>query len=165
VNLPSDGPPSSDMIDRPSTPEPSNPWNPPDVRTSILRARRERPAPPRLIVAPDTSWFQLADRDVVRIDTRAPLRRLLGALVDLRIYRPNATMTVIEAFAAGWPGERAHPNAASIRVYTAIHTIRHLGLRQVLVRRNGGYILDADVKLATDETGEPSPFSEEKIAV
>lgn len=155
-----DGPSNTDAIDLP-TQEPAPTWTAPLPEVRSLR-RLGRPAPARLLVAPDTSWFQLQDHDAVRIDTRAPLRRLLAALAELRIYRPTATMSVIEAFAAGWPGERAHPNAASIRVYTAIHTLRHLGLRSVLIRRNGGYLLDADVKLADDETASPP---EEKIAV
>ena len=46
---------------------------------------------------------------------------------------------------AGWPGERMHPEAASNRVYVAITTLRKLGLKPVLVRRDDGYLLDPEV--------------------
>lgn len=48
---------------------------------------------------------------------------------------------------AGWPGERVLPKAGATRVYTALSTLRRLGMREVLVRRSGGYMLDPDVPL------------------
>jgi hypothetical protein len=49
--------------------------------------------------------------------------------------------------AAGWPGERILPDAATNRLYVAIATLRKLGLRDVLVRFDEGYRLDPGVPL------------------
>jgi len=45
----------------------------------------------------------------------------------------------------GWPGERVHPEAGADRVYMALSTLRKLGLREVLVSRDDGYLLDPRV--------------------
>ncbi len=50
-------------------------------------------------------------------------------------------------FEAGWPGENIVQSAAHRRVYTAIGTLRDLGLRDVLIRRDDGYLLATDVRL------------------
>ncbi|MDB4932591.1 MAG: Signal transduction response regulator, partial [Myxococcaceae bacterium] len=47
-----------------------------------------------------------------------------------------------------WPGERVLPEAGAERVYTAVRTLRTMGLRGLLVRRDGGYALDPAVPLA-----------------
>jgi hypothetical protein len=42
-----------------------------------------------------------------------------------------------------------------MRVYTAIHSLRRLGLRGLLVRRRRGYVLDIDVYIAANESQIP----------
>ncbi len=50
-----------------------------------------------------------------------------------------------ELVTAGWPGERLVAEAAAGRLYAAIATLRRMGLRDWLQRRDDGYLLDADV--------------------
>jgi hypothetical protein len=122
--------------------------------------------PPRLVVAPTGDWFVIEGRSLVNLETRASLRKLLVALAALRLRDPEAELSVREAFAAGWPGDRAHPDAAAVRVYTAVHTLRALGLRRFLVRRSGGYALEIDVRIASPQSQYPQamPEGDEEIA-
>ena len=122
----------------------------------------EREAGPRLVIAATAEWFQVEGAPRVHIETRIPLRRLLQALGELRMRAPGAVLPVTAAFEAGWPGERATPAAAAMRVYTAVHSLRRLGLRGLLVRRRRGYVLDAAVDIAPDESHFPSLLVEEE---
>lgn len=113
-----------------------------------------------LVIAPGAEWFQLTGQNVVTLETRIPLRRLLVALGEMRQRTPGAVLNVTAAFEAGWPGERATPTAAAMRVYTAIHSLRRLGLRGVLVRRRRGYVLDCPVYFAANESQIPPGMPE-----
>jgi DNA-binding SARP family transcriptional activator len=70
---------------------------------------------------------------------------MLLALVAHREADPGSPLTRDQLFAAGWPGERAQPEAAAQRVHTAIWTLRTLGLRDVLIGRDDGYLLDPEL--------------------
>jgi len=115
----------------------------------------DTPREPRLVIAAGAEWFQLAGRSAVTLETRIPLRRLLLALGELKQRSPGAVLPVTAAFEAGWPGERANPTAAAMRVYTPIHSLRRSGLRGLLVRRRRGYVLDCDVYIAANESQIP----------
>jgi hypothetical protein len=52
-----------------------------------------------------------------------------------------------ELVEAGWPSERIQAEAAASRVYTAIKTLRDLGLGRWLLRRDDGYLLDPDLRI------------------
>lgn len=110
----------------------------------------------RLVVAAGAEWFQVAEGSPVVLETRIPLRRLLLALAELKLHSPQAVLPVTAAFEAGWPGERATPTAAAMRVYTAVHSLRRLGLRGLLVRRRRGYVFDIDVRIAAAESQFPA---------
>jgi predicted ATPase len=84
----------------------------------------------------------------VDLETRAPLRRILAALAKERGERPGDGLAVEQLVAAGWPGERIGYAAATNRVHVALATLRKLGLRDVLVRGEGGYLLSPAVRLA-----------------
>ena len=59
-----------------------------------------------------------------------------------RRLHPGRPVPVTAIVEAGWPGERMRAAAGSTRVYTALSTLRRLGLRDVLVRApGGGYLL------------------------
>ena len=109
----------------------------------------------QLVIAPGAEWFKLPGQHLVQLETRIPLRRLLLALGELKIQNPNGVLSVAAAFEAGWPGERATPAAAAMRVYTAIHTLRRMGLKGLLVRRRRGYVLDLEVRIAVSESQIP----------
>jgi hypothetical protein len=116
--------------------------------------------PKKLVIAAGAEWFKLPGRPTVLLETRIPLRRLLLALGEQRLRNPNAVMPVTTAFEAGWPGERATATAAAMRVYTAVHTLRRMGLRGMLVRRRRGYVLDIDCEIATMNSQFPPAFDE-----
>ena len=54
---------------------------------------------------------------------------------------------VRRVFDAGWSGERASPRAVAARVHTAMYTLRRLGLRGVIIRRDSGYAIDPRVEI------------------
>ena len=45
----------------------------------------------------------------------------------------------------GWPDEKLTKSAGSSRVYTAIRTLRTMGLDDILLTGREGYVLDPDV--------------------
>ena len=61
------------------------------------------------------------------------LQRVLARLADERRERPGASLSVEALVLAGWPGERMLARAGATRVYTAIASLRRLGLREVLL--------------------------------
>jgi hypothetical protein len=118
------------------------------VAARLLRrtlAERTTAATPAITVGP--RYFRLADADPVDLSRRGALRRILAALVDHRLETPGAALSQQDLFAAGWPGQRALPAAAAGRVYTAIRTLRRLGLEDSLLHRDAGYLLDESIPL------------------
>jgi predicted ATPase len=118
------------------------------LQTELERVRaslQTRPAP--LEVDADGTRFRWgsASGDLA---SRHAIRRVLAALVDARRTTPGQALEVERLFAAGWPGERAVPEAARERVYHAIGTLRKLGLAPVLERVEGGWRLDPQVALS-----------------
>jgi hypothetical protein len=70
----------------------------------------------------------------------------LEALV--KAHRGEGNPLGVPALAeAGWPGERILVEAAATRVRVAIATLRKLGLREVLLTRDEGYLIDPEVDL------------------
>lgn len=92
-------------------------------------------------------WFAVGAGERVALGRRPNLRRVLALLVERRAARDDRPATAQELFEAGWPGDRALPEAAAERVYTAVRTLRAMGLRALLVRRDGGYALDPGAAL------------------
>lgn len=90
-------------------------------------------------------WFEVEGVGRVELATRAPLRRVLAFMAERRAAAPGSPASTHELAAAGWPGERVQAEAAQDRVYTAVGTLRKLGLGGVLARRDGGYVLDPAV--------------------
>ena len=109
-------------------------------------APRESSAPPPsaalLQIGPDARWFERDGQSRVELATRPSLRNVLAALVEAKEALPQESL-----FRAGWPGERVLPLAARDRVYTAVRTLRKLGLEGVLSRGDDGYFLRADIQL------------------
>lgn len=101
---------------------------------------------PALAVADDGTWFQLGTGRRVDLKRRGSLRKVLRALVD---RHGNGALDRERLFAFGWPGERLHPEAASKRLRVAIATLRTLGLREVLLTRDDGYLLDPSIEVVS----------------
>jgi tetratricopeptide (TPR) repeat protein len=110
----------------------------------------DRPAQPAardaLEVGPEARWFSVSGDASVDLSRRRSLRLMLLALASSR-SRGKPALSLDELFAAGWPDERIGRDAAIRRVYTGIGMLRDLGLREVLKRRDDGYLLDPEVRL------------------
>jgi hypothetical protein len=100
-----------------------------------------------LVVDADGLWFQLPGGPVVSIERWRPLQRVLSRLVEERQARPGQPLPVDALVLAGWPGERMLARAGATRVYTAIASLRRLGLRDVLLSVERGYMLAPAVPL------------------
>ncbi len=104
-------------------------------------ARAETGSAPSLAVGEDARWFRIGNGETVDLSKRRAPRLILKRLFDARANTPGHGVTLDEIIAAGWPGERIQPEAAAARAYTAIKTLRELGLGELLVRRDDGYLL------------------------
>ena len=62
----------------------------------------------------------------------------------------EARVLYLDLIEAGWPGEKMQHEAATLRVYTTIRRLRGLGLGDVLVTRDEGYLLDPEVAVRTE---------------
>lgn len=96
---------------------------------------------PAMSIAEDGTWFEF-DGNHVDVARRGAVRRILAELAASRIERPGHPRTVDELFQVGWPGERIPYESQVRRVYTAIWTLRTLGLEEMLLTRDQGYLLD-----------------------
>lgn len=110
-------------------------------------ARRKSPS--ALVVHPDGRWFRAPGAAAITdLGKRASLMRLLRAFVERRAAGGDE-LAVTELLEAGWPGERVLAEAGQERVYTAIATLRRMGLRNVIARGERGYRLDPNVDVVT----------------
>jgi predicted ATPase len=92
-----------------------------------------------LVIGEEARWFQIGSGEKVDLSKRRAPRLILLALLAER--GKNRGLQLDDIIAAGWPGERIQPEAAAARAYTAIKTLRELGLGDLLVRRDDGYLL------------------------
>lgn len=107
-----------------------------------------------LKIARDGTWFTVGSEARVDLRTRFALARVLQALASSRASSPEGTVSLDALVAAGWPGEKLLADSGANRVYVAIATLRRLGLRDVLERREGGYRLAPEVSI---ELVAPAP--------
>ena len=105
---------------------------------------------PGVVVSASALWFRPVGGDRVSLATRRALRCILRRLAEERDARPGEPLEVPALLDAGWPGERVLHEAGVSRVYAAIAHLRRDGLRDVLVRRDDGYLLDPGVALARE---------------
>jgi predicted ATPase/uncharacterized protein HemY len=151
---------AASMVDgAPSTSGPALAVQSSDVRIAVRALRRALdeeagppeavttavPLPTKLEVAHDGSWYLPPDAERVSLERRKALRLMLAKLVDERLGSPGATVKTADLVAAGWPGESVVPEVGADRVYTALSTLRKLGLKSALQNRGDGYRLDPDL--------------------
>ncbi|TXD37726.1 AAA family ATPase [Lujinxingia vulgaris] len=110
----------------------------------LASATRQRYALPEerpehmLRVSEGGDTVRLDDGEPIDLSSRAPLRRLLLALIErARAGEPSADMDAV--IAAGWPGEQIEPRSAANRVYSTVRMLRNLGLGEVIVTDDVGY--------------------------
>lgn len=90
--------------------------------------------------------FRAPGGERVDLAHRETLRRMLEAFVARR----GSPMTVDDLVAAGWPGERMSKSSGASRVYTALSTLRNLGLRDAIRSVRGRHELIGDVMITDD---------------
>lgn len=111
-------------------------------------ARHERPVGGRaLFVGAEGMWVRVDDGPRVELARRGAPRRLLAALLETHRDSPGRTLDLAALAERGWPGERILIDAAATRVRVAIATLRKLGLRDVLLTRDDGYLLDPECRV------------------
>jgi hypothetical protein len=81
---------------------------------------------------------------------RGALWRIALALVTRHERGEAAGLDVLGVFEVGWPGERATVDAARTRVRVAVATLRKAGLRDTLVTRDDGYLLDPQLVITRE---------------
>jgi hypothetical protein len=109
-------------------------------------AREAQPSGERLVLARDGTWFRAAGEAPVDLRTRIALARIMRALAAAHSEDPRKTLSLEDIVNAGWPGEKLVSDSGANRVYVAVATLRKLGLRDAIERREGGY------RLATHES-------------
>ncbi len=108
-----------------------------------------------LVVARSARRFRLPRGEAVSLSTSRSLRLILERLTDARENEPGTALAPEALLAAGWPGERVLHDAGASRVYAAVAQLRRKGLRDVLLRRDDGYLLDPRVAVVRAEDVEP----------
>ncbi len=119
-------------------------------RVTIPPKPSQRELERAVVVAEDAKWLELPSGKRINLERRAVHRRLVEVLVRKRLATPNAPVTIAELVAAGWPGEKLAESSAQNRLHVALATLRADGLRDVLVREAGGYLLDASIDVRID---------------
>jgi len=87
------------------------------------------------------------DGEVIDLARRAPLRRVLAALVAAHAAEPGRVLDADALREAGWPGERMLEDAGRQRVRVAVWTLRKLGLKALIETEGGAYRLIPTVVL------------------
>ena len=115
-----------------------------DELGQALRDAGSRP-PASIRVAEDGTWFEVEGQHV-DVARRGAVRRLLAGLANARQSSSGRALSVDELFQIGWPGERIPYESQVRRVYTAIWTLRTLGLEGTLLTRDEGYLLESEAR-------------------
>lgn len=89
-----------------------------------------------------TATLRFADDVSVSLQTRAPLRRLVEKLFELRLDQPGEDVGFDALIAVGWPNEQIALDAARNRLHVALSALRRLGLRDAIKSGPHGYHID-----------------------
>ncbi len=98
-------------------------------------------SPNQYVMAGDGRWFRTPAGKLVSVESRPTLHSILKLFVERRVTHPGQPTPVRDVFELVWVGQRIDPNSARSRVYSSLWLLRDLGLRDVIVKREGGYML------------------------
>jgi hypothetical protein len=104
-------------------------------------------ARPALVTSPGDTAFAPPEADPVDLSRRDAPRRIFARLARQRRRFPGTALPVDHLADVGWPGADLDDETAKSRVYAAISTLRELGLRNVLLTVDEGYLLSPAVRL------------------
>jgi len=111
-------------------------------RHNTPRVRHAVRTPPVLEIAIEAAWFRAPGSEPIDCSKRPVLWRLLLALA----LGPRETARSLgELVEAGWPGERMSRAAARNRLHVSLNRLRAMGLAQILLTTDDGYVLDPSV--------------------
>ncbi len=124
------------------------------IETAIAHAQSEPPpSDPEmeklhvLQVHRDGHWFRVPNREVVHCRSRQTVRALLAKLAEYRCSHPGMPVHSEELRQIGWPNERMSLGSARERLKQAMRVLRRLGLEQLVVWKDGGYLLSTDIPI------------------
>jgi predicted ATPase/predicted negative regulator of RcsB-dependent stress response len=129
-------------------------WSGFDHRLELLHvvdatvARLDDAHPERgLRVARDGSLLAAPGEEAVDLSQRELLGRLVARLAELRDQNPGQGISVDEMLKVGWPDEVLTADSGASRVYTAVRTLRSMGLEEIIKTGDDGYFFDPRVAL------------------
>ena len=103
-------------------------------------------APQTWVVAASGQWFR-AGATKHSLARRKTLARLLSVMVEAWRDQRGTRLSVADLLVATWPEQRFEGSAGSNRVYVALAALRKLGLRDIVVRTDGGYMIDPNAQV------------------
>lgn len=109
-----------------------------------------------LEVAESGRWFRAPGGDVVRLGGRKAPSLVLARLARLRVDAPGTAASLADVLDAGWPDHDGQLTSRESRVYTALWTLRRLGLGPFLTSRDDGVLIDPAVPLTIIPGQDPS---------
>jgi predicted ATPase len=109
-----------------------------------------------LEVAESGRWFRAPGGEVVRLGGRKAPSLVLARLARLRVDAPGTAASLADVLDAGWPGHDGQLTSRETRVYTALWTLRRLGLGPFLTSRDDGVLIDPTVPLTIIPGQDPS---------
>jgi predicted ATPase len=96
--------------------------------------------------------FRAPSGGAVELASRAPLARIVDALVRHRLERPGELLAKEPLIRAAWPDEARLPmGPGANRLKVAVSTLRRMGLEPIIVSKRGGYMLDPSVPLRVED--------------
>ncbi len=95
----------------------------------------------RIRVARSGKWFERAGSSTVDLGAQPLLMKVLAELVALHEKDPEATRSIDDIFALGWPGERASAASVEDRVRAVVKRLRRAGLGDLIETKGGGFRL------------------------
>ncbi len=113
-------------------------------RASSFFTSAAMPAPvSRLSVTRGAESVVVSGRATITLRGREAMRKVVDALVQMRRGRPGSALSVDEVYAIGWPRSTdATTESRARRVYTMMSRLRRMGLADVIVTSNDGYLVD-----------------------
>ena len=100
-------------------------------------------------------WFRVDQSSTASTGRRQAVRRLLLTLATRHLSSPGEPVARDELISAIWPGERMLAQSAKNRLHVALSQLRKLGMREHILTKEDGYLLDPriDLSLARQEEG------------
>jgi len=119
----------------------------------FLTEARPEQAEGRVTVHRAGHWFAVDGGEPTSLMSRQPLRRILKAVVDSHVETGEPGQSVDELIEAGWPDAYVTDDAGKNRVYTAVRTLRDMGLEDYLITGDQGYCFAPSVAVECTERG------------